>query len=243
LKKTKKKVDIFVFLRYNFFKLIGKLVSGRAIVRWAKLRLAGIILAYFEMEVSMKNRKNLWILPVALLAVFGLIMTGCPAGEIVESLPSDFNTDLVKVFGKDGKLEITLADNSSNSEWRSRNEAELEKSWDVTGGRKVVEGGVYYIKMKGSSDTAFPSVSLNTGLVNQSPSVGYWDQLTWNDGKGVGQAKVCDALTTNFEGYVEFTAMKSSTGISAVENVLILAVQSGGGAVKLTLTEFDFGRK
>jgi hypothetical protein len=182
----------------------------------------------------MKNKKNLWILPVALLAVFGLIMTGCPEA-LVESEITEFTFDLIDQLGEDGQYVMELSDNGEwGIQWTTTDDGNT--FFPVFQGRKITKGGGYFVTLTGTSSAA-AAQGLNITLVDQLQDSGWWKELS--------NSKI-NFLSSIPAGAFTVTAeiLATDTAADGTPRANTIAIASSATTpITFTLTEFKIGRR
>jgi hypothetical protein len=205
----------------------------------------------------MKNRKNWWILPAALLAVFGLLMTGCPGdgdggGGGGGGGDKTFYHSLASVSAP---FALILGD---NFEYGEGYQGQVSKT-DLFKGNKVTKDEIFWLDVTFKASRELED-ALWVGLVDLTTN--YWNPLTWDgdddDDEGGLLAPVGEDETyivkkdEEVSIRIKMVALKSAPGAKTDQNVLNIQTKGDGtkntkgsgvkGAVTLTFTKFIFAR-
>jgi hypothetical protein len=197
-------------------------------------------------------KKNWWILPVALLAVFGLLFVGCDGGSGGDD--DDDDSGIVR--------EIVLAD---NFQYGDGYQGKFSDFYDG----KFTAGERYELKMTFTASRDLED-ALWTGLVSCSSGAGYWDALSWDstndDGTLIVPSEDKDETYKIKKGEVvsvtlNFTVLKTAFSAEAEDNQIMFQTAGDGdgydkvndtqgtagsgveGPVTLSCTEFTFTKK
>jgi hypothetical protein len=204
----------------------------------------------------MKNRKSWWILPATLLAVFGLLMTGCPGdgggGGGGGGDPKPFYHSLAS---DSAPFTLVLGD---NFEYGEGYQGQV-KSAKLFEGNKVAKGETFWLDVTFKASRELEN-ALWVGLVDTV--TGYWNPLTW-DGDDDDDEGGLLAPAGKDETYIvkkdeevsiliKMVALKTAPNAGTDYNVLNIQTKgdgtkgtSGSGvkkAVTLTFTKFVFAR-
>jgi hypothetical protein len=206
----------------------------------------------------MKNRKNWWILPATLLAVFGLLMTGCPdsgdGGGGGGGGDGD-NTFYHSLASPSAPLALILGD---NFEYGEGYQGQV-KSANLFNGKKVTKDDIFWLDVTFTASRELED-ALWVGLVDTVTN--WWNPLTWDgddpddEGGLLAPAGEDDTYIVKKDKEVsiliKMVALQTAKNASIDYNVLNIQTKGDGtkgtsgsgvkGAVTLTFTKFIFAR-
>jgi hypothetical protein len=192
---------------------------------------------------TMKNTKKWWFLPIALLAVTGLLMVGCGGGSNnpPPPPPGGWENDLSGVT-------VTLITNTYSSTAASSTGLQGKiTDAELFAGEKILAGDMYKLEVTFTVDKAL-SKDLQFGLVDTSGAASYWRPLTWNDADDdmpvFAEASELGTADTEITLELELIALKAATSADVGANAMVFECADAWSLdpVTITFSKFIFSK-